>query len=338
MVTYEMMTAESRSKDAKVSKPDRSHNLVAGWLIGQRSVHTRRAYAWDIKLWLGYCKASGLDPVTGVSRVHVDAWMRSLEQRGDSAATRSRRLAAVASWYRWLRQEGHTTIHPTEHVRRPEVDPDHSSTPGLTAAQAVALLRTADTDPGSQRLRTAAIVALLLYTGMRIGELVAADVADLGANRGHRTLTVVRKGGRRQALVLPPAAARRLDAYLAARPDLTGDQLPVLPTVNSGGRRGIPLIATATGRIRNGEAWRLVRRLAAATPELSDVAEKMCPHALRHTHATLALDAGASLRDLQDALGQRDPRTTRRYDRARGHLDRSTAYSVASHLAAAGGQ
>jgi hypothetical protein len=42
-------------------------------------------------------------------------------------------------------------------------------------------------------------------------------VADLAHNRGHRILTVTRKGGRRVALVLPPASTAALDAYLATR-------------------------------------------------------------------------------------------------------------------------
>jgi integrase len=49
-------------------------------------------------------------------------------------------------------------------------------------------------------------------------------------------------------------------------------------------------------------------------------------HSLRHTGITLALDAGATLREVQDYAGHRDPRTTRRYEtlgnctrRARNH-------------------
>jgi site-specific recombinase XerD len=56
-------------------------------------------------------------------------------------------------------------------------------------------------------------------------------------------------------------------------------------------------------------------------------------HPLRYTAITVALDAGASLRDVQDFAGRRDPRTTRRYDRSRHSLDRNAAYTLAAYLA-----
>jgi len=59
------------------------------------------------------------------------------------------------------------------------------------------------------------------------------------------------------------------------------------------------------------------------------------PHTLRHAFITAALDAGVSLRDVQEAASHADPRTTMRYDRARGSLDRHATYIVAAHLAGA---
>ena len=54
---------------------------------------------------------------------------------------------------------------------------------------------------------------------------------------------------------------------------------------------------------------------------------------MRHSFATEALTLGAPLQDVQDALGQADPRTTRRYDRSRHNLDRSPTYLLATALA-----
>lgn len=153
---------------------------------------------------------------------------------------------------------------------------------------------------------------LLLLGGFRVEELAAADTTDLGHDRGHRVLRVTRKGGTRAAPPLAPAAAAALDTYLAARATAAGVQPAQL--------RG-PLLATATnGRLDQAALWHLVRRLArtAAIPSWA----ALSPHSLRHTALTLALDSGASLRDVQDMARHRDPRTTRRYDRSRGSLDR----------------
>lgn len=56
---------------------------------------------------------------------------------------------------------------------------------------------------------------------------------------------------------------------------------------------------------------------------------------LRDAFIAAALDAGVPLRDVQEAASHADPRTTIRYDRARGSPDRHATYSVAAYLASA---
>ncbi|MGH3217919.1 MAG: tyrosine-type recombinase/integrase, partial [Streptosporangiaceae bacterium] len=131
-------------------------------------------------------------------------------------------------------------------------------------------------------------------------------------------------GGRRTRIPRTPAAAAALDTYLADRARRAG----------LAGPRDLdgPLLATATGgRMRQGHLWELVRRLARQAG--IETWDQLSPHSLRHSAITLALDAGASLRDVQDYAGHKDPRTTRRYDHARDSLDRNAAYAVAAYLA-----
>ena len=249
--------------------------------------------------------------------------------------TVARRLSAVSSFYGWLRQAGYGETSPADHVARLAVDRDSSLTPGMTRAQAAALLAAADADPHSNAARTAAIMGVLLFTGIRVGELLSADTVDLGYDRGHRTVSVTRKGGKRATLALPAPATGRLEAYLAGRVDLAAVRLPVTPR-RPGAAAAWPLIATSTGRrVDPGTVWRLLRRLARGNPALEELAARLSAHVLRHSFATLYLDAGGNLRDLQDQLSHAEPRTTRRYDRSRGQLDRSPAYTVASYLASA---
>jgi integrase/recombinase XerD len=74
---------------------------------------------------------------------------------------------------------------------------------------------------------------------------------------------------------------------------------------------------------------------SAGPPARAGIAKPVGPHTLRHAFITAALDAGVPLRDVQEAASHADPRTTIRYDRARGSLDRHATYIVAAFVAGA---
>ncbi len=217
-------------------------------------------------------------------------------------------------------------------------------------------------------LRNRALLGLLTSLGLRVGEALALTVADLGHEQGHHTVTVLGRGGRRRQLPLPAAAFRHLDAYLREREDTlrraaahaANEQAfarNVLaarrgPHPHTGEERALdryrnerdridalpyealtpvpltgPLLATDTGKpLTQAYVFALIRRLARAAG--LPACEQISPHSLRHSAATAALDDGAPLRDVQDLLGHADPRTTRRYDRNRGSLDRSAAHRL----------
>ena len=65
------------------------------------------------------------------------------------------------------------------------------------------------------------------------------------------------------------------------------------------------------------------------------IAKTVTPHTLRHAFITASFDAGVPLRHVQEAASHADPRTTIRYDRARGSLDRHATYVVAAYIAGA---
>jgi site-specific recombinase XerD len=288
---------------------------TASWLASRRSPHTRRAYFRDLGDYLAWCERTGLDP-RGATRADVDAYAAA-RCRGMATSSAARRLSTISSWYRYLVSTGVTGANPVEAVDRPPVDRDGSATVGLTGAQAAAFMSAARAATGSTASRDAALLALLAELGLRVGEALALTLGDFRHNRGHRTVRVTGKGGRHRELPIPVPLARDLDAYLARRGGAGPEE---------------PVFVTATGRrVDPSVVFRLVRRTARAAG-LPD-ADLVSPHSLRHTVATAALDAGAPLRDVQDLLGHADPRTTRRYDRSRGSLDRSPAYLIAGLFA-----
>jgi integrase/recombinase XerD len=112
---------------------------------------------------------------------------------------------------------------------------------------------------------------------------------------------------------LPARTARALDLAIGER-----TEGPVFPAGD--GRR----------LDRHG-AGRIVRK----TARRAAIAKSATPRTLRHAFITTALDAGVPLRDVQEAASHADPRTTMRYDPARGSLDRHATYIVAAYVAGA---
>lgn len=290
----------------------RHANVIAGWQLAQKSRHTLAAYTRDL---LGYCTwldSLGLDLFT-VRRVHVDGYRHTLT---GTPSTLARKLSALSSFYMYALAEDVTVVNPVQRVSRPAIDADHSSTQGMTPHQAKDLLAAARGDGP----RSNAFVSLLLFTGVRISEALGASTDSYGHDSGHRTLSIQRKGGKIGKIAVPPPAVEALNIYLGT----TGSDL----VLGTGLSR--PLFITRTGKPWNrSEGFRTVQRLA----RTAGIPGKIGPHSLRHTFATIALDNGVPLHDVQDSLGQADPRTTRRYDRARNKLAKSAGYDVAKALA-----
>jgi site-specific recombinase XerD len=277
--------------------------VAQAWLLGYTG-HTRAAYEADLRSWSEWLAEHDVH-AWAAQRAHVEAYTRELEGRL-ARSTIARRVSAIAGFYRYAVEEGVLERSPTAHVRRPKVDGD-SPTLGLDRDEVAALLAAAE----RWSARDYAACCLLTLNGLRVSEVLGIDVDDLESVRGHRAVTITRKGSKAALVPLAPRTAAAVERLVGVR--------------TSG-----PLFATSTGRRVDRRALaRAVARLAAA----AGIEKSISPHSLRHTFVTLALDAGASLRDVQDAAGHADPRTTRRYDRARQSLDRNPTFAVAAHVA-----
>ncbi|MGD9526606.1 MAG: tyrosine-type recombinase/integrase [Dehalococcoidia bacterium] len=293
--------------------PARAAAVAAGFLLSLESEHTRRGYTRDLTRFFGWCTAAGLDPLEA-RRAHLDAYRHQLQAsdpdtgRTRATSTVARALSAVSGFYRYAVQEDVLARSPAAALRRPKVT-EQSQQTGLTRDELRALLAAAAADGA----RSHALITLLALNGLRIDEALSRDIDHLDHQRGHPVLHLRRKGGSHAVCVLAPPTLRALQSYLDGR--------------DSG-----PIFITRTGRrLDEPAAWRLVRRLArrAGLP----AAARLNPHSLRHSFITAALEAGVSLRDVQDAAGHADPRTTRNYDRARHNLDRAATYAVSAYLA-----
>jgi integrase/recombinase XerD len=241
-----------------------------------------------------------------VRRAALDLYARESEQAGRSRSTVARRLSTLSQFYRYAAEEGVIDSSPAASLKRPRVGEDSQSL-GLDRKELTEFLRAAE----RAGVRDYALSCLLALNGLRVSEVCAADASDLSTERGHRVLKVTRKGGRKALIPVAPRTIAAVEGQL-------------------GGRTEGPLLLANDGqsRLDRFDVRRVVRRLA----RRAGINKHLSPHSLRHSFITAALDAGVPLRDVQDAAGHADPRTTRRYDRARHSLDRHATYAVAAYL------
>ena len=279
---------------------------LAGFLAGYTGL-TREAYALDLRQYASWCQQHHIR-LFQARRAGIECFARDLEARGRARATIIRRLCTIAGFYKYAVEEELLEHSPAAHVRRPPLDYEWHAT-GLDRNELGALLVAAGLGQPAEH----ALISLLALNGLRVFEATGVNIEALGVERGHRTLVITRKGGKVVTIPLASRTARAIDLAVGERSDG-------------------PLFLAADGRRldRHGAA-RIVRRAA----HRAGITKPVGPHTLRHAFITAALDAGVPLRDVQEAASHADPRTTMRYDRARGSLDRPATYIVAAYLASA---
>ena len=267
---------------------DRERNL---------SPRTRRAYATDLGQLLAF-----LGPKIAPAAVTPDdvrAFLASLHQTLHPA-TLGRKLAAIRSLYRYLRQTGCVERDPSAELRaprRPERLPRPLSVDDCETLVESDVNAAATSATEEQTLRDRAIVELLYGAGLRVGELVGLDVRDVDLMG--REVRGMGKGRKERIVPLPGAARRALDVYLALR--------------RSAGYQSEPLFRALPIRGGGRLSQRSVRRILGERARNAGLAGRVHPHRLRHSYATHLLDMGADLREIQELLGHASLSTTQRY-------------------------
>ena len=181
---------------------DAERLALAGYLAGYRGL-TREAYALDLRQFTTWCRARSLN-LFAVRRAEIEGFARDLEARGRARATVTRRLCTIAGFYRYAVEEDLLEHSPAAHARRPRVDYE-SHAVALDRNELGALLVAAGLGSPTEH----ALISLLALNGLRVSEATGADIEHLGQDRGHRTLTITRKGGKVVTIPLAPRTARR---------------------------------------------------------------------------------------------------------------------------------
>jgi len=286
------------------------------WFANLDNPRTRRAYQNDLEDFCSFVGLTGAEEFRAVTRAHVLAWRAQLEQRGLAGATIRRKLAALASLFDHLLENNAVGGgNPVHGVKRPRVDSNEGKTPALGDDQAKALL-TAPDGGTLKGLRDRAILAVLLYHGLRREEAAQLMTGDLQDRRGIKHLQVRGKGGKTRYLPLHPVAAEKIHAYLERDTPREAGNGPLFRSLR--GR-------TTGSRIGADGLYKVVAQWAKAAGIHVD---GLGVHGLRATAATNALEHDADIAKVQVWLGHANISTTRLYDRRGQRPEDSPTYKV----------
>ncbi|BAJ80062.1 MULTISPECIES: tyrosine recombinase XerC [Acidiphilium] len=286
------------------------------FLAGERraAALTVSTYGADLAEFLGFVtRHIGAEPtgadLAALSLADFRAWLAKAASDGVGNATRAKKLSAVRSFFRWLRQRHGMINEAPGLLRTPK-----SRRPlprALTAPDAAAVVDSLGDDAASPALaaRDTALMALLYGAGLRIHEALGLNIGDLPPEGA--PLSVRGKGGRQRIVPLLPVLRREIASWLRHHPAPTPDA---------------PLFLGARGaRLNPGVVQRRLRDFR----RLNGLPEHATPHALRHSFATHLLANGADLRAIQELLGHASLSTTQRYTAV--DADRLMAVWQAAH-------
>lgn len=287
-------TAEPGS-DTNRTRPTAA-SLVVAFLAG-RNARTVCAYRQDLEAFRQFLRVPTLDAAAqalltlapGAAHALALAYQAHLLERGLQAATVNRRLATLRSLVQFAGTVGHVTW--TLEIKNVKTQPYRDTMgPGKTAIRAMLTALQARRDAKAQRDRAA--LRLLYDLGLRRGEVVALDLAQVDLMAGR--VAVLGKGRRQpDVLALPEPTQAALQAWLTMRGGHPG---PVFTNFDRA-RKG-------SGRLTGTSLYRIVRTLGA------QVGLTVRPHGLRHTAITEACKAaqahGIALEEVLDFSRHRD--------------------------------
>ena len=185
------------------------------WFANLTNANTRRAYQQDIEDFMAFAGLRHPKQFRDVTRVHVIAWRDHLTGQDLANDTIRRRLAALSSLYAYLCDRNAVLHNPVLGVKRPRSMNREGVTPALGGHQARMLL-TAPPEGTLKGKRDRAILATLLYHGLRCEELCTLTVGAIHQREGVLHIRVEGKGDKIRYLPLHVLAQRLIAAYLKA--------------------------------------------------------------------------------------------------------------------------
>ena len=292
--------------------------LQHGQVVRNLSDRTIRAYQSDLSQFQVHVDGAAMVDITPD---HLEQYLDKLGTGEYRDTSIRRKVAALKVFFRYLEEKGMFSESPARRLKIRK--PVENRVPTVLSSREVhallsapkdqigALAGTRDHSAGGRNryfcaIRDNVILELLFSTGIRIGELVALNVTDVGV--GNNQIHIIGRATRgRTVTITSRVVIEALMNYLEMRSErsLTNDALFV-------GRSGTRLTIYS------------IENIFKKHVRLAEIKRHITPHALRHTMAAMLVSSGADIRDIQEILGHASILSTQVYTRLpilkrRGH-------------------
>ena len=256
------------------------------------SQNTVSSYLRDISQFADYLQARGPE-LLDVTAETVQSYMDWMLSRGKSAASVTRFLASVKSFYNFQIFSGKVKANPAKGVAAAKAERKY---PKILTSKEVDLFLEQPQCVDAKGFRDHAMLELLYATGIRVSELITLDLEDLNLAAGFIHCS---SKGKERIIPLYRTAVKALQDYVwKIRPQLISDEEETALFVNMNGER----------MSRQG-FWKIIKYYQ----EKAGIEKEITPHTLRHSFAVHLLENGADLRSIQEMLGHADISSTQIY-------------------------
>lgn len=259
-----------------------------------KSPCTQDAYQLDLQQFKAFLERSFAAPkIPEIGVLHIRSFLKWLSEQPDCNRTLGRKLAALGSWFKFLKRERIISQNPMLKIRKPKFE---KKLPKVFSEEEMALLLRIPDTSTPIGMRNRAIMELLYSCGLRLMELATLRLTDVDFKR--KMIRVMGKGKKERIIPIGSMAIDSMLEFLKLR--------PLLATPESSDR----IFLTRSGkdfdtRQLNIILMRYIRLIARE--------KGYSPHTIRHSFATHLLSRGADLNAIKELLGHENLSTTEIY-------------------------
>ena len=256
------------------------------------SDNTIQAYKRDLNFFFEYLNKNKIEYLN-VEYDDIQKYIEELNNEGRKAASISRRLATLRSFYGYLLKKKLIKSIPTNKVNTPKVE---KKAPMILTSDEVEILLSQPKSDDLKGIRDKAMLEFAYATGMKVSEIINLDLKDVNLVDSY---VVCNEGYSKRVVPLGRISKEALVEYLDnSRPYLlkTEDEKPLFVNVMG-------------NRLTRQGFWKIIKQYQ----EQAHIDKEITPHVLRHSFATHLLQNGADMRAVQTMLGHTDIASTQVY-------------------------